>query len=611
MSDLFTIDFETFYSDEYSLKNGSTEDYVNDPRFEIIMVSLKKNDEPVVWFSGTNDETMQWLADQGIFEGAVLCHNTMFDALIIEVLTGRLPKMLLDTRLMAQAMLKPTIGSVSLDSCLKHVDVGLTKGTAVHDMKGRTRKSLSKQELETYANYCMNDTESTYRLFRKLAVGYPRQELEVIDMTLRMYLRPRFYLDATVLAEILAEVRAKKEQAMNSLPAGVNDSILGSPTKFAALLESLGVEVPMKVSPTTGKQTYAFAKTDTGFLELQETHADDPVIAGVLAARLGLKSSMEEDRCERLLDIAGKYQKFRVPLLYYGAHTGRYGGMEKVNPQNIPRVDKSRLRYALTAPKGHVVVGLDLAQIEARITAWLAYCVILINGFANKEDIYSKFATLAFGIETIKGRSKEDDRRRFVGKTCVLGLGFGMGAAKLAATLKRAGIDMDIVEVKRLVMVYRDLYSEIPDLWRRLFSHLITAQRGGRSTLKGLVFTKEAIILHNGMALQYHDLRTVEDTTTYRYGRETRTLWGGKITENIAQALARNIIMEQMLRIKRELGIVPSLQVHDELDYIVREAEAERFIEDAQNIMRAPISWAPGLPIDVEANFGPTFGDCK
>ena len=120
MTDLFTIDFETYYDKEYSLSRMSTEAYVWDDRFEIIMVSLKKNDEETIWFSSPNEhEYTRWLMEQGIHRGAALAQNMMFDGLILDRLGIPMPPMLLDTLCMAQATLKPHHRSISLDSCLK------------------------------------------------------------------------------------------------------------------------------------------------------------------------------------------------------------------------------------------------------------------------------------------------------------------------------------------------------------------------------------------------------------------------------------------------------------------------------------------------------------
>lgn len=611
-----TLDFETYYDKEYSLTKMSTEDYINDPRFEVILVGIKINNEKPYWTTGTHAQIAVHLASLGLEECAVLCHNTMFDALILAVHFNIYPKMYCDTRLLAQAQLKPFSRSVSLDSCLKQIDLGIKKGTEVHNMIGRSRTSLTKTEMATYGDYCTTDCEGTFRLFKYLAPQFPRDELEIIDITLRMYLQPSFELDANMFAQHLAEVRAKKEQMLASLPGDVTQVDLMSNPKFADVLQRYGVDAPTKISPTTGAISYAFAKTDTGWKELEEEWADDPVVSAILSARISAKSTLEESRSMRLLDIAKKYPKFRIPLLYYAAHTGRYGGMESINAQNFPRIDKSRMRFGIKAPKGYVVLAADLAQIEARITAWLARQLNLLEGFRNREDIYSQFASTAFGIETVKGRSKEDNKRRFVGKTCILGLGFGMSVTRLKATLRKDGVKLELPECMKLVSTYRQLYSRIPMLWRQLDNHLsIMSSGAGRVKVGPVTLAKHSIILPNGMALVYNNLRHVENEKysgwVYNFASEVRTLWGGKVTENVVQALARILVMEYMLKIKHTIGLCPALQQHDELDYIVPEQYAVKVAAVIRKIMCVPPTWAPDLPVEVEINYGPTLGDCK
>lgn len=617
--DLYTVDFETYYDKEYSLSKMSTEDYVNDPRFEIILVSAKKNNERPQWFSGSFVETFKWMYHFGIFHGAWNCHNTMFDALIAAIKMKFVPKMLFDTRLMAQAVLRPYMRSVSLASCLKHIDLGIQKGDEVKAMLGRTRASLSRAELQRYGEYGCTDCEGEYRLFKYMLPQFPREELEIIDMTLRMYLQPRLQLDAPMLAEILQETRAKKAKLMASLPAGITSKMLGSNKQFADLLTGMGVTPPTKISPTTNEVTYAFAKTDTGYKELEEEYEDDPVVSAVLAARLGVKSTIEESRTERLLDIASKYQWLRVPLLYYAAHTGRYGGMEKINMQNPPKIDKSRLRRAIVAPKDHVVLALDLAQIEARINAWLSGQEDLLQQFRDKLDPYGRFAGIAYRCEVVKGRSKEDDKKRFVGKTCILGLGYGMSAGKLRATLRKDGVKLDPMEDELLVRTYRETYHKIPFLWRRCDHQIALMARGtGSYELGPVTFGKNSIMLPNGMQIVYHGLKYLDGKNkmnyrgwAYSFGGELRTLWGGKIVENICQALARILVSKYMVMIKRQYGLTPALQVHDELDYVVLASRAEELALGCSQIMRTTFDWCRDLPIEVEANFGPTFGDCK
>lgn len=612
-----TLDFETFYTKEYSLSRMSTEDYVKDPRFEVILVGIKINNDQKYWFTGTKKQVHAHLLSLKLHECAVLGHHMMFDGLVLIIQFGIVPAFYCDTRLLAQAALKPYVRSVSLDSCLKHIDLGIQKGTAVHNMIGRSRLSLSKQELEDYAAYCLDDVEGTYRLFKYLAPQFPRSELDIMDMTLRMYLQPVLELDSTMLAEQLQLVIAKKEQALASLPADVQKADLMSNPKFAEALKKYGVEeLPTKISPTTGLSSWAFAKTDMAWKNFEEEWSDDPVVSALIAARTQVKSTLEETRTRRLLDDSMKHKKFRIPLLYHAAHTGRYGGSDGINVQNFPRIGNSKMRFAVRAPKDHVIIAADLAQIECRLTAWLAGQVSLLDGFRNKEDIYAQFATTAYRIETVKDRSPEDKKRRHVGKTCVLGMGFGVGAAKLQATLRKDGIKIDILEAENLVNVYRTTYAKIPACWRNLDTYIeLMASGRGKVKFGPVVLAKNSVILPNGMALVYTNLRRIQTDKysgwVYDFGGEVRTLWGGKLLENIVQALDFVLIKEYMIKIKHTIGLYLTMQNHDELDYVVHKDHADKVARVIGKIMSVPPTWGPDLPVVVDINYGQTFGDCK
>ncbi len=611
---LITLDFETYYDREYSLSKMSTEDYITDPRFEVILVAAKVGDSETTWVSGNKKHTAEWLHSLELDKAGVVGHNMMFDATILQQVFGIRPGFIFDTISMAQAQLRPFSPRVSLKACLEYCDFeGMRKGDEVHNMLGRTRQSLSQAELLAYANYCVTDVEGTYRLFKHLKPMFPRSEFIVMDQTHRMYLDPVLELDAKLLAEIKAEEIAKKAHLVASLEQFATRDELMSNDKFAAVLQRAGVdEVPMKISLTTGKPSYAFAKGDAEFKRMQEEYEDDELVTALIEARLGIKSTISETRAGRLLDIALRHKKLRVPLNYYAAHTGRYGGTQKINMQNPPRIDKSRMRFAMRAPKGHVVLGADLAQIEARIVSWLAGCTVLNTGFRNQEDVYSSFATTAYRKETVKKRSKEDDARRFVGKTCILGLGFGMGAPKLKTTLNKDGVKVPETEAQRLVNVYREMYKEIPRLWWKLDNSLSTMASGlARVNIGPVVLSKQMVMLPNGMPIYYNNLSREGGEWWYTFGRESRKLFGGKLCENIVQALARIVVMDNMITIREELGLQMVLQVHDELDYVVPERDADRYARDIEEIMSIPPSWAPDLPVAVEINYGPTFGDCK
>jgi DNA polymerase len=246
-------------------------------------------------------------------------------------------------------------------------------------------------------------------------------------MTLRMFTHPVLEVDNSMLVDRLDELREEKQQLLSSLMGRLNvtapedvRAVLASNKKFGELLAEHGVEPPMKQSKTTGKQTLALAKNDEGFIALLEH--EDTFIQELCAVRLGTKSTLEESRIERFIDI-GKRNRGRlpIPLKYYGAHTGRWSGSDKVNFQNLPSRDKKKktLKNAVVAPDGYKVINCDSSQIEARVLAWLSGQTDLVEEFKNGDDVYSLFATDIYE----RPITKENPVERFVGKTCILGLG--------------------------------------------------------------------------------------------------------------------------------------------------------------------------------------------
>lgn len=613
-----TVDYETYYDKEYSLSKMSTEDYVNDPRFEVIGVSVKLGGEPGVFHSGDMKSTREFLFDHRIHEHAMVAQNTMFDQLINQVYFNIHPPVLFDTMHMAQAILKPFLRSISLASTLKHLQLGVQKGTYVANMIGRRRESLSSQELRDYGAYCVTDTEGEYALFKHLLPLIPREELDIIDMTLRMYLYPQLKLDTSLLERIYEnEVKAKAD-LLARVPPDVQRADLMSNQKFAALLQGLGIDPPVKISPTTGKDTWAFAKNDPEWKDLCEEYEDHPIVAPILEARVGVKSTIQETRCARLLDISQKYKKFRVPLKYYAAHTGRYGGFQKINVQNFPRVNdklghRDQIRYAVKAPKHHVVLASDLSQIEARMNAWLSDCRVLVNLFRDNADVYSKFASLLYGRTITKETHPFPER--FVGKTCILGLGYGMGSKKLRVTLRKDDIKVTPSESHAYVNTYRQAYPQVPDLWQYCDEALEIMAHGGKRRIGPCTAEHNAIVMPNGMRIVYHNLRYVEKPKyrgwIYDFGGRPRTIWGGKVVENIIQGLSRIKIMNDMVAVRKELSLVPVLQAHDELVYTVLERDAEEYQAAIEEIMLRQPDFAPDLPLGVESAFGPTYGDAK
>jgi len=608
--DLITLDFETYYSREYSLSKMTTEEYVRDPRFEVIGVGVKVNSAETEWASGTHKQIEDYLHGFNWADSLVLAHNTMFDGAILSWRFDIHPKALADTMHMARA-LHGVETSAALKAVAQRYDVG-TKGTEVVRAMGKQRKDFSPDELSTYGDYCVNDVDLTYRLFNIMARKFPRKELKLIDLTLRMFTEPTLELNDDLLNKHIENVKERKAQLM--VEAGIEDrKDLMSNQKFADLLTSLDVIPPTKISPTTEKETYAFAKSDEEFKALLE-HDNDKVQA-LVAARLGTKSTLEETRTKRFIDIASR-GKLPVPVRYYAAHTGRWGGDDKINLQNLPSrgPNAKALKSAIIAPEGHTVIEADSAQIEARVLAWLAEQDDLVSAFTNKEDVYKKMASTIYGV-AVEDVTKD---QRFVGKTTILGAGYGMGAIKFQAQLKSFGFDMELNEARRVINIYRDANWKISQLWRNCQNMLRYMVQGdkllvGRPGVLDIDPTGKAVILPSGLPMFYHDLFMQEEEKGPQYYYKVRAgakkIYGGKVVENVCQAIARCIIGDQMLRIAKRYKVV--LTVHDSIVCCVPDAEtadAKAYVEES---MRWVPEWAEGLPIDCEAGTAKSYGECE
>lgn len=603
--DIITIDFETFYSQQFSLSKITTEEYVRHELFETIGVAVKVNDGETQWFSGPKAATKKWL-DQFPWDDAVaVAHNAVFDMAILNWQFDIRPKRIADTLSMARALHGTDGISLSLKSLAEYFNLGV-KGTEVLNALGKGRLDFTAEELSRYGNYCINDVELTYDMFKVLADGFPMSELRLIDLTIRMFTEPKLTLDKEVLTNHLLDVQAKKEALMSKLNYDKAD--LMSNPKLAELLEFHGVVVPMKVSPANGKQTFAFAKSDEAFKELLE-HENIQVQA-IVAARLGVKSTLEETRTERFINIADR-GTLPIPLRYYAAHTGRWGGDDKVNMQNLPR--KSPLKKAMRAPDGYLLVDCDSSQIEARTLAWLAEQDDLVAAFDAGEDVYKIMASAIYG----KSVEEITEQERFVGKTTILGAGYGMGAAKFKAQLKTFGVDMELSECEYIINVYRETYPMIPRLWKqagRALNALMAGQTAPFGRDDVLVVDADGIKLPNGLYIKYPRLRTqaqgdrqemVYDTKKGRATIPTR-IYGGKAVENVCQALARIVIGEQMLMVARKLPVV--MTVHDAVGALVKIDDADAGRTFVEQCMRIRPKWALGLPLNCESKIGASYG---
>lgn len=597
-----TVDFETFYDKQYTLSGRiNTSEYIRDDRFHVHGVGIKIGCGKTLWYTGKNVALALKQIDWS--KCAMLAHNTPFDGFIMSHVYGIKPAFYLDTLAMARATHGHHMRH-DLDTIAKaNGFAGKTKRDALADTKGKMQ--LTSQEERALGGYCVDDVDDTFGIFWKMYDGVPDEELQLIDLTVKMFCDPVLMIDIPrVQTEMEKEIGGKVAALLQS---GASAEDLMSNTKFAGLLHQAGAKLPTKISHSTGKTTYAFAKSDVAFQQLAKS--SNPQVRALCEARLKIKSTIGETRAARFLEAGKDGMCLPILLNYAGAHTLRWSGGNKMNLQNLKR--GGELRRSILAPPGHVIVVADSAQIEARVLAWLAGQKDVIAAFAAAEDLYSMFASMVYG-RTI---TKKDFLERHVGKVCVLGLGFGMGWKKLQATLAQGAlggppIDISDEMARNIVNLYRSKNAKIKALWKtmdRVIGSMIAGAAGEFGSIK---YGKGYIQLPNGLFLQYYGLHgeaevrydelvITEATYLTRNGRAK--IYGGLLTENVVQALARCIVADQMLAISKKYRVVT--MTHDEVVAICKKKDADKCLKFMLDTMATPPDWAPGLPLAAEGGY--------
>ena len=651
---IIAVDFETRWdSKDYTLSKMTTEEYIRDLRFKAFGCCFHEygSDDPIVWV-GERD-LREYVAGVDWSRTAVLAHNAQFDVSILCWRYGITPAFIFDTLSMARALRGVEVGN-SLARLA--TDFGLPeKGRAVHSTNGL--ESLGPDVEFELAEYCKHDVYLCEQIFERLVEGYPAKELRLIDMTLRMYTNACLELDREMLIKALSEEGEKREGLLKRL--GIEESALASNPQFAEVLTSMGVTPPTKVSKTTGKETFAFAKNDALFQALLNGERED--VALLCEARLRVKSTTERTRAQRFLDISGR-GTLPVPLSYYGAATGRWTAAKgsAINMQNLKR--GSFLRKAIMAPVGHQLVVGDLSQIEPRVLAWFADYEDMLDIFRSGSDAYAAFGAQMFNIPGLSKESHPDLRQS--AKSALLGCGYGLGWASFASQLlvgflgappvrydkafaKKLGVDaayidrfvgwdenvkklreiphicterellIHCVAAKKIIDIYRSTAHPVVSFWDMCSKLMEKSLYGGEEVVyKCVTFRKEEIVLPSGMSLKYPNLRNEVDKETKQrnwvYGEDgvkPTKLYAGKITNNIVQGTARVVMTDGMLRVDKKYPVVGT--VHDELLCVVPDEEVEWATKWVWEQMVAVPKYLPGIPLNSEVGAHRRYGLAK
>lgn len=669
-SKLVVIDFETYYDDAYSLTKLSTSEYVRDARFKIQMMGIKIGRGKTRVIPG--NKVQAELAKIDWTQYSLLCHNTQFDGFILGDRYNIHPKMLYDTLSMARGLL-----SNEIDADLDTVSLHFGGKGKIADVLESTKgvRDWPADLFKKAAIYCANDTDECLRVFQAMLPSFPNDEIELIDLTCRMFCRPLLKVDIPrVRAELARELKHREDLFASIIDVDKYDNketrktaaeraltgkervqlivkrVIGSNEKFAELLRAEGVEPPVKISPAWMKKpaakrnddekyTYAFAKDDQAFLDLAADtfgfNLEDPAqvkklvakqqrIQDLIDCRIATKSTSNITRSERFLTAGANGASLPCGYAYYRAHTGRWGGQNKMNMQNLKR--GGELRLSILAPPKHVLVVVDSGQIEARVNGWLWGQNDLMQAFAKADkwdkskgiargddrDAYCKFADLIYGREI----TTEDKLERFVGKVCVLGLGFGMGAPKLQLTLAKGAlggppVHFSLAKCQEIVSMYRRVNDKISLGWR-ICTQIIEDMASGTSGSWGPIsWEKDTLWLPNGMALKYPDLKKSRseesgwDEWTYQAKEMRKKIYGGLLCENIVQALARIIVAQQMLTISKRAPVV--MTTHDEVVACVLAALGAATYKFMHKCMSTPLAWCKDIPLNCEGGYATNY----
>ena len=643
-----TIDFETYYDKEWTLTKITTEKYIRGDKFECIGLSVKIGNMTTHFHRKENWKGFIQSIMEKYPNSPFVCHNASFDMGILGLRYGIHPHFTVDTSVMAKLCgLDRVAGGTSLAKitdflCDKGV-ITAVKGTEVHNMLGVHADDMTERQWQVYGAYCKLDTDLCYQLYMYMLDKVPLSELVMSHITTEMWTKPVVQLNVPLLESYADRLATEREQMLKGIAGKLGVSTdemlkhLRSAPKFKAILESLGVKVPMKYSEKQNKLVPALSKTDQEFLALQDH--PNKLVSTLVSTKLGAMSSMEQTRTATFLDIAQR-GLMPIPLRYAAAHTGRYGGSDKVNLQNLPKRSKDPvLRRALRAVDGHLWVAADSSQIEARLNAYISNQTDLVQLFVDGRDPYVDMATAIYNkpydeiMALAKGdnATKEGKQMRNLGKEAVLACGYGMSANTFGYRMELTG-NHQAAEMKDIIVnAYRRKNDRIVAFWRECNKVLGILCRGGSIQFGGpnndLFYATNmdfhgviipVIMMPNGTYLFYQNLRQEMDERTGRMGFvydqydngrfKPKRIWGSSLVENLCQCFAFVVLKWQALNIVND-GYQININVHDEWAGVYpKDKVKSAVLSYYRNMKRVPDYLPDGL-LDCEVDIGINYAD--
>lgn len=659
-TDVVVLDFETYFDAEYTLRSMSTPEYIMDKRWEVLGLSHLHMTAPYPFADYEANAAMeigqesvaaylkylQTTYGEQLERCTVVIQNAAFDASVLAMRYGIHPKFIIDTKALASSW--NTRSKHDLDHLAKKFELPAKGDTKEFSectlikryfrpkVRGKllapqVRPTMTDEQVVALCGYATNDAMREWEIFTILLpmLSNPKIELRIQHHTLELFTRPVLRLDADKARELIVGMEAEIDAII--APTGLTRVDISGDNSFewalSERLRAVGENPQQYMKVCKRGMMLALAKDDPE-RKLLAAHPDE-TIRNLIAARGALDSwPLHIKRVKRMMAMAAVCGGLLpVPLNYWGAHTGRWTGGQKINLQNLPWKGHAlvvAMRNLLCAPDGHVLVMVDLAGIEARVLAWIAGQWDLVEKFANREEIYCGFATKVLGWPVRKATKTDIPAiakrykwaRDNIGKIGVLGCGYGMGPKEPGNPTEPnyyfAGAGLDLAMAERIVKVYRESNTAITGFWRaieRAFSYTAKYKRPCAME-RGLTFhsTKDidvVITLPNGRELHYHKVRITPNNRSEQIAvyneieHKWDYLWGGTLTENVVQAMSRDVLIEAGLRLE-DLGWHTAHHIHDELVLVSPEGRAEECKEIAIKEMSKTPVWADRLPLAAE-----------
>lgn len=617
------LDFETYYSKDYSIQGSSTYQYVNHPEFDAYLVAIWS---PEISYVGRTKDFGDWKKLDGY---TFIAHNASFDQRCFEkcVEQGIIPDIKVDWICSADMCVYFQYQRNLKGSAKEILNADMDKAVR-ENMKGKTWEDMiamdeSKQVLE----YALDDAKYTYQIWEELYDLWPETERLLSKLT-RAMSWDGLPVDVNKLDDGINRLEETLFEAKKALPwygeidpDTKKEYVIYSKKAMAIECRKAGVEPPKSL-----------AKDSPALAEWIAEHGQK--LTFVSAMQNHNRINMHLQRLKSIRDRLTTEDRMSYNLKYFGADaTGRWSGDAGFNVQNMPRETKYgvNIRNIITAPKGKTFIVSDLSQIEPRLTAFIAGDMDFLKLIKQGMSPYEAHARQTMGWTG--GKLKDEDPELYLlAKVRVLQLGYGSGWHKFAETVKQYGqqqiLDQDFsrqdevrfqnfagtyqpgkasmytslsVEDRRQwvnafiqVQDFRDKNPKITHQWKSLDRQLKEAAGSGDD------FDNE---IPSGRRLKYFRCRHETDgvTVATQKGSVRRVkMYGANLFQNSVQATARDCF-GHILKNLHEHGFKVVLHVHDEVVVEVDEENALHAKADIQELMKQGPEWMKDVPLDSEA----------